>query len=167
MKAADVYQLPCQDGYCHNCIEELFRQATVVEKAYPPRCCRMPVPLEDVKHLLPTDLITLFQAKAIEWETDDRTYCSQQNCSKFIQPACVAHDVATCLSCGNRTCTKCKAAAHDDECPEDEPFKALSELARGEEWQRCYKCRSMVSISTGCNHMMYVPPSVRPVEGGG
>lgn len=120
----------------------------------------MPVPLEDVKHLLPVDLVTLFEAKAIEWETDDRTYCSQHNCSTFIQPTYIAEGVATCLSCGNRTCTKCKAVAHDDdECPEDSAFKALSELARGEEWQRCYKCRSLVSISTGCNHMTQVSPS--------
>ncbi|KUJ24245.1 uncharacterized protein LY89DRAFT_572440 [Mollisia scopiformis] len=145
--------IPCNHMYCVQCIEELFSQSLVDESLFPPRCCKQPIPVDNVREILAPDFIQTFQDKKQEIETVDRTYCSDPRCSIFMRPKNISGDRATCPTCQQVTCTMCKAPSHDGICPADEGTQQVLELARENGWQRCPVCQVMVSISTGCNHM--------------
>jgi hypothetical protein len=101
-----------------------------------------------------------YQAKKIEVESTNRTYCSDPDCSTFLPPTNIQDGVATCNLCETRTCAICKTAAHEGECPDDENSRLLKELATQEGWQSCPGCHRMVELTLGCYHMMSVtlPP---------
>ncbi|RMD42692.1 hypothetical protein DV735_g2460, partial [Chaetothyriales sp. CBS 134920] len=154
----DLIQAPCQHEYCLDCLRDLFNASLTDEGLFPPRCCRTPIPLKSVAIYMPKQLKDTFAEKEIEFSTLNRTYCSQATCSAFINPANISKDIATCQKCSTQTCSICKAAAHiGSDCPEDPNQQALLDLAREAGWQHCNECRSLVEISTGCNHMTYMP----------
>jgi hypothetical protein len=39
-------------------------------------------------------------------------------------------------------------------------LQQLLEFANANEWQRCYSCKTIVELDTGCNHMTYVTTSL-------
>lgn len=149
----DVCQAPCGHFYCQGCIQTLFKLSTTDETLFPPRCCREPIPLQSVKIYLDSTVVRLFEEKRIEFETKDRTYCSQATCSSFIAAVNVSDERATCKHCGTQTCTICKNNAHDGDCPQDIATQQALEAAREHGWQRCYSCRRLVELDVGCNHM--------------
>ncbi|KAF7920911.1 hypothetical protein EAE99_007763 [Botrytis elliptica] len=57
--------------------------------------------------------------KKVEFDTPNRTYCSNPLCSAFIHPESIINEQATCLDCSTITCTLCKATAHGGDCPAD------------------------------------------------
>jgi len=126
------------------------------EFLFPPRCCRQAIPSYTFSDFLPPEIIKLYHEKKEEFETLDKTYCSDAQCSTLLRPVEIIGDKGTCSKCGQITCTMCKAVAHDGmDCPKDEATQALLEFAKEHGWQRCSTCRNIVSISTGCNHMRY------------
>ncbi|KAI6086831.1 hypothetical protein F4821DRAFT_259591 [Hypoxylon rubiginosum] len=49
LKLADeVARLACGHHYCGECLDEIYRNATVDEESFPPRCCGQPVDLEEM-----------------------------------------------------------------------------------------------------------------------
>lgn len=91
-----------------------------------------------------------------------RTCCSNYRCSRFITAVEIEGDTATCTSCAISTCTVCKGAGHVGECPHDTALHAVVDLANTENWQRYYRCRSIVQLEVGCNHITYVQPLSSP-----
>ncbi|KKY22371.1 putative ibr finger domain protein [Diplodia seriata] len=158
----DIATLPgCHHDYCRDCLDQLFRLSLTDESIFPPRCCRKPIPFEDVRILLYADTARDFERKRPELETPDRTYCCQPLCATWIPPAAITQGgkVGTCPSCATRTCAVCKAEAHDGEdCPEDETTKSLLSAVEENKWQRCYSCKRFVELNTGCYHITYVTP---------
>ncbi|KAK7559004.1 hypothetical protein IWX48DRAFT_670636 [Phyllosticta citricarpa] len=145
---------PCDHNYCADCIDHLFLDAVKDESLYPPRCCRTEIPLSSVRNFLSLRTESDFMKKAPEWEAKDRTYCARPVCSAWIPRHRIQSDIGDCPSCRAKTCTICKAGAHDDgDCLEDEATQQLLELAQENKWQRCYQCRRLVSLSAGCYHM--------------
>lgn len=157
----DVAHCPCSHHYCRGCLASLFRASMLDEALFPPRCCREPIPLDPNRHFLAAELAGQFQAKKIEFETKDRTYCHRPECSTFVPPQFIHGDVATCVSCQRRTCAICKGASHVGDCPRDEAAQEVLRLAQANGWQRCYSCRRVVELDHGCNHMSMslIPPS--------
>jgi hypothetical protein len=154
LPAGDLSLASCGHCYCRSCVGIMFDTATKDESCYPPKCCKdAPVPVEHAKRLLDPELQARFEEKAVEFDTVDRTYCSNLECSTFITPAEIDSDTVTCLSCSERTCVICKAPAHRDECPEDLELASLLKLAQEMYWQRCYSCLSIVQKLGGCNHI--------------
>ena len=149
----DMVHVPCGDYYCKHCTIQLFSLSMKDESLFPPRCCRQPIPLELVSIVLGAELQENFEHKAIEFFTADRTYCSQSTCGGFIPPISIKNEKATCPECGLITCTTCKNAEHEGDCPANPEHQALMELAAKEGYQKCYQCKRLVEISTGCNHM--------------
>lgn len=147
---------PCQHTYCRCCILQLFEAATTDESLFPPRCCRQTIPLDLVKVFLTKTTVVRFEAKAIEYKTQNRTYCSQQTCSAFIPATYICGEVAMCPDCHHTTCTVCKSASHKGDCPNDSALQSLIDTATANGWQRCYSCRRLVELELGCNHMTYV-----------
>ncbi|KAK0642450.1 hypothetical protein DIS24_g9064 [Lasiodiplodia hormozganensis] len=155
----DVATLPgCRHHYCRNCLDELFRLSLTDETLFPPRCCRQPIPFDDVRDLLTGDTARDFERKRPELETTDRTYCHVPTCSTWIPPAEITDGdkVGTCPGCAARTCAACKGEAHDwgeQECLGDEATQTLLRAAGENGWQRCYNCRRFVELNTGCYHI--------------
>ncbi|THZ65993.1 hypothetical protein D6C85_08251 [Aureobasidium pullulans] len=144
---------PCGDRYCAECLTMLFESAMNDESMYPPRCCAQIIPLASVRSTITEELAVAFTEKAIEFDTVDRTYCSDPNCATFIPADVILNDIATCGNCGMTTCAICKAASHLNDCPQDENIRALLQQAEEMQWQRCSECLRIVQRDTGCNHI--------------
>lgn len=151
----ETFRVPCSHHYCIRCVEQLHRLCMTDESLFPPRCCRREMPWEAVSVKIDGELATEYTKKKEELGTlaDQRTYCSDPACSKFIGAALIDNDVATCTTCSKATCVKCKTAQHGGDCPEDEAMQQTLQLAKDEGWQRCNKCGSMIDLAFGCYHM--------------
>lgn len=155
---SDVLRMPCGDNYCRECLSELFQLATTDESMFPPRCCQQVIPLQLIKLYLSSTLIRTFEEKSNEYKASNRTYCSQPSCSLFISSENIDGERATCIACGTHTCTICKNNVHSGDCPMDTATHQTLEIGRQHGWQRCYSCRQLVELDTGCNHMTYEFP---------
>lgn len=149
----ETVQCPCMHEYCRRCIADLFKAAMNDESLFPPRCCSQPIPLGLNQIFLPAKLVGQYRAKELEYATKDRTYCHSPNCSTFIPPVFIKGDIAICPKCQSETCSICKSPSHDDDCPQDIATLDLLGIAAENGWQRCYSCRRMVDLITGCNHI--------------
>ncbi|SMR43736.1 unnamed protein product [Zymoseptoria tritici ST99CH_3D1] len=148
-----VATLPCGHPYCADCLTGVLRNSMTDGTAFPPRCCRQDIEIEEVRRHLEPAFAVEFDAKAIELSTVNPVYCSNAACSVFIPPAVVrGGDVALCPSCFTRTCTHCKAGSHPGDCQEDQGLQQLLQMAEGEGWRRC-ECGRVIELNFGCNHM--------------
>ncbi len=153
---ADILTAPCAHNYCRACITEVFQNAIRDEELFPPRCCTQPLPVDQAKHFLTTELAKTFDEKAIEFTTPNRIYCSDSKCVAFVPPQKIIADVAVCRKCSHKTCVTCRESAHVGECQKNPQLVLLLKTAKKEGWKQCYNCNRMISITTGCNHMMCV-----------
>lgn len=153
-RQCEVRRLQCEHTYCHDCLNNLFMRATKDETLFPPRCCRQPVPLDYVIEHMTEDELETFRGAQVEFTTQDKTYCSNTSCGRFIYPQRIRAGRAECGYCGSLTCSNCKNAFHlDDDCPTDPAVQQTLDLVRTEGWQRCYSCRRFVQLHTGCYHI--------------
>ncbi|KAG7048394.1 IBR finger domain-containing protein [Colletotrichum scovillei] len=151
-----VAQLPCKHNYCRDCLRTLFELSLTDESLFPPRCCKLPIPVDGgyASVLLPPKLVGEFRAKEVEFSTPNRTYCHRPTCSKFIPKEFIRADVGTCPQCQQQTCTMCKGAEHgNQDCAHDTLMQALLEVAATNKWQRCFSCRRIVELNHGCYHI--------------
>jgi E3 ubiquitin-protein ligase RNF144 len=152
----DTLTLACQPEahtYCRPCLVGLFTSALVDTTLFPPRCCKVPIPLDTCRAMLPKELIKDFDLKIEELATPNPTYCSKAECAKFIRAKEVKAETGTCVYCKEKTCTRCKCAAHKGLCPADLHVQLLMDFANRSRWQQCTKCKNMVELATGCFHM--------------
>ena len=149
----EMIHVPCGDYYCKGCTTKLFKMSMKDESLFLPRCCRQFIPLELVSTVLDAELQKNFKDRAIEFTTIERTYCSQPTCGIFIPPTVIEGEKVKCPECSQITCTICKTAEHEGDCPANPEHQALMELAEKEGYKKCYQCKRLVEISTGCNHM--------------
>lgn len=144
----------CTHQYCRECIVSLFQVAMKDETLFPPRCCWVQIPIEGCRPFLSVDLMGQYQAKKIELDTPNRTYCHLPTCSAFIPPQFIKAGEATCVRCKAITCAVCKKAAHrDSSCPRDPATQEFVQLAKKAGYQRCYACSRYVELEFGCNHI--------------
>ncbi|CAD0095660.1 unnamed protein product [Aureobasidium mustum] len=144
---------PCDHRYCASCMTTLFEHASRDQAMYPPRCCKQTIPLDSVRSVISSELAATFTKKAVEFETLNKTFCSNTACNEFIPNDHVNNDVAVCPVCNERTCSICKGKAHLDDCPEDDTTQLTLQLGDTQRWQRCNDCRSVIERSEGCNHI--------------
>lgn len=142
----------CPHKYCRECLSSLVTESLTDEGLFPPRCCQQDIPLDS--KFLSEQLITKFRAKKAEFEYPDRTYCHRSSCSAFIPRQSIQiDDIATCPKCAEKTCTLCKGATHDGDCPRDMELLKMLRVAEENRWKRCSSCRRVVERTFGCNHM--------------
>ncbi|RPA83188.1 hypothetical protein BJ508DRAFT_207407 [Ascobolus immersus RN42] len=150
-------KLPCNDIYCKPCLRQMFVNATNDEAAYPPKCCKLDIPLTEVLRpcfgVLSKVQVKEFKERAEEYETAKRVYCHK--CGKFIKKRHVKMKVeqAKCIKCKEATCIHCGKDVHEGDCPEDEGMQKLLELSKQEKWTRCSKCKRFVEKVVGCDHI--------------
>ncbi|OAL52699.1 ariadne RING finger [Pyrenochaeta sp. DS3sAY3a] len=152
----DMVTAQCGHRYCADCMKSLFMRSTKDEGLYPPKCCKIPIPLALVaRHMDANDLST-FQLAAVEFATQHRVYCSNLNCAKFIVPDNIKSGLqrADCAACGTETCAICMNGYHySRDCPDDPSLHQTRELAKSLGWQTCGACNRVVQLRSGCNHM--------------
>ena len=152
-EADEMIIAPCKHQYCNACLCQLFEESLRDESLFPPRCCRQKIPLSQVRFIIGAKATNKVELKAIEMATTDRTYCSDPNCAAFILPSQVRGNEAFCLKCPTVTCSLCKRPLHGEEnCAASLEHEVLAAAAQAG-WQRCYQCRSLVELHTGCNHI--------------
>jgi hypothetical protein len=156
----DMLQLTCKDegdrenhAYCRDCLQRLFESSVTDPSHFPPRCCSKIIPLFSCTPFLPQPLIARFVERREELGTVNRTYCSNTKCSKWIRPANIEANVASCTECFQKTCATCKSKEHTGLCLEDKDVKELMSVARQKRWQTCPSCKEMVELERGCYHI--------------
>ncbi|KAI8722998.1 RING-type domain-containing protein [Fusarium sp. LHS14.1] len=143
---------PCSHHYCRECIINLVTSSLHEESLFPPRCCGINIPIETGLLLSPA-LLGQFQAKKLEFDTPNRTYCSDSSCSTFVPPAFIKGGVAHCPKCSQTTCVHCKEPSHEGVCSSDSASQQVLELAKQNGWQQCKACKRVVELNTGCYHI--------------
>ena len=134
----------------------MFRKATVDESLFPPKCCQLAIPPNEARERLDTELMLVFDRKAIEFNTSNRLYCSQPRCSAFIGTTTDEASWRACPECSDMTCGYCKLAAHPGKtCSDTDDLNEMAKTMREKEgWQRCFSCHHMVELSVGCYHII-------------
>ncbi|KIW65563.1 hypothetical protein, variant 2 [Phialophora macrospora] len=147
----------CNHAWCRGCLVRALDLAAKNESNYPVRCCgqspSIPLDHPGIAALVGAEAISAVEAKIVEYETKDKTYCHDPVCSAFIAPDAIDETKAICPTCQKDTCALCKAKYH-----EREDCKTVNDEAF-ELWQRdngsmtCNACHRVIIISHGCNHM--------------
>lgn len=148
-----TFRAPCNHLYCRPCLEMLLQYSIDDEALFPPQCCNQEIPAQSTMLYVSARLILDLERKKIEYNTTDRTYCHDSSCAKFIPPKDDTENIGLCTSCDKSTCTRCKAAAHPDHCPDDADTQQVVDMGQENGWQRCQRCRRMIQLSTGCHHI--------------
>jgi hypothetical protein len=152
-RPCQMVRLGCKCLYCTKCLKRVFKRATVDGRAFPPRCCRQNIPLSLIAAELSSEELDDVDRAGIEFSTENRTYCSNSGCGRFILPRNIRAGKADCDRCGAATCVTCRSAFHDDDCAADPELQATLAHATSEGWQRCPACRAVVELDYGCYHM--------------
>ena len=151
--------LPCQHQYCAGCFSQLVSTALLSEDTFPPKCCLKEIPRGVLQqHLSPAEML-LFHEKALEYKVPmgSRYYCASPECAKWIntRKARRTNGGLECPHCQFQMCTICRCRQHgrNQDCPQDFGLGAALEQAERAGWRRCYGCRTMVELNTGCRHI--------------
>lgn len=167
-----IATVDCGHNWCCTCIYELISRAASDESAYPPKCCGTIIDIhgityEDEEGCLDEDGYANFEGYAPwtrymfreeEYTTPHRTYCFSPSCAHFIPTRRIVDQFASCLRCGEYTCSKCKNKAHGGECPIDTAIQQTLEVAKANGWKSCPICDRLIEKKSGCNHIAYVSP---------
>ncbi|KAJ5740393.1 hypothetical protein N7493_000265 [Penicillium malachiteum] len=147
----------CGHEYCYECARRLLLGATRDETLYPPRCCRNVIHPMVVLSVLSYEELRAFSEKAVEYATVNRLYCADERCSAFIPPFRIKDENGTCPKCNQQTHQTCHSFAHPGyDCPMEVGLDEVLNMAEERKWQRCDRCRRMVELVQGCNHITCV-----------
>lgn len=159
--AHKVAKLKCGHNMCNSCLERSFKLSITDPQHMPPKCCSTDhIPLKHVERIFDTSFKKTWNRKFSEYTTRNRIYCPSKKCGEWIKPGNVQREngrkVARCGRCKTKVCPSCNSRWHSSiDCPKDEETNKLLEQARDEGWQRCYRCKAMVELKEGCNHMTW------------
>ena len=134
----------CKHTYCNTCLQKQFRLSMHDETLFPPRCCKTPYKIEQVRNLLGNELTAEFLGKYEELNDTDKIYCHVSTCSTYIATSYKDESakVGVCPrpECAHKICLTCKGPHHLGKCPDDEGVKLVLGVAKEEGWQRCEPC---------------------------
>jgi hypothetical protein len=150
-----VATLTCEHTYCYPCVAALCMTALSDEQLLPVRCCNQEMPSKVFQRALNEDQLREFETALVEHNCANRMYCPNPVCSIFIGERGVHVKASrTCDSCTVLYCASCGDAWHDGVCRKDRADEEeLRTLAASEGWQQCSRCKQIVELVRGCNHM--------------
>lgn len=151
--------LPCSHQYCRPCFSQLVSTAMHGEDIFPPKCCIQEIPRRTLETHLSASVMSEYDEKALEYAVavGSRYYCGSPECAKWIdtRKARRLNGALECPRCKFWMCSSCRGAQHaaKQDCPQDFSLSATLAQAERAGWRRCYSCRTMVELSTGCRHI--------------
>jgi hypothetical protein len=154
-----IAKLKCGHRMCNSCLQRIFHLSITDPQHMPPKCCSPDlIPLKHVERLFDVAFKKTWNRKFAEFSTRNRIYCPARKCGEWIKPANIYREngrkVAHCGRCKTKVCGTCNGKWHPSiDCPNDEETNLFLEQAKEEGWQRCYRCKSVVELKEGCNHM--------------
>ena len=146
---------------CQNCLKRSFRLSIKDPSQMPPKCCTADhIPLKHVQGLFNDNFKRNWNRKFAEYSTRNRIYCPSRRCGAWIKPDSIrvedGRDYAKCGRCKTKICCACNGKWHrSPDCPRDEETSRFLEQAKQHGWQRCHRCKAMVELKEGCNHMTW------------
>lgn len=155
-KAVDV---PCHHKYCPPCFSQLILTATSNEATFPPKCCLQEIPKKTMRERLPPKVLAQFDEKALEYAVaiGNRYYCVSPKCAKWIDTRIARrmNGILECPHCAVKLCTTCRGPQHpsNEDCPQDYGLGPTLDQAERAGWRRCYRCRALVELTSGCRHI--------------
>uniref|UniRef100_A0A0D2YBR8 IBR domain-containing protein n=1 Tax=Fusarium oxysporum (strain Fo5176) TaxID=660025 RepID=A0A0D2YBR8_FUSOF len=162
-----IFEAPCSHAMCQPCLIRSIRTAIKDESLFPPKCCGQAIPVDTTNTFIPEELLTECDNKREEYETTNRTYCSDKACSEFIPLRTIEAGIARCTRCETRTCLNCLSEAHEGTCTDDPESQRVIRLAEKHGWRRCEQCKNMVELTHGCFHICNLsmrPPVLLPMR---
>ncbi|KAK3318550.1 hypothetical protein B0H66DRAFT_557646, partial [Apodospora peruviana] len=155
-------KLKCGHRMCYPCLKRNFKLSITDPQNMPPKCCTADhIPLKHVEHLFDTAFKQTWNRKLAEYTTRNRIYCPSRNCGEWIRPEDIrrgedGRKYGRCSRCKTKVCYVCHGRWHySRECPRDDETNQFLEQAKREGWQRCHRCKHMVELQEGCNHMTW------------
>lgn len=157
-----IARLKCGHRMCNTCLKNVFRKSVKDPELMPPKCCTPDhIPLKHVDKLFDTSFKKTWNRKHAEYTTQNRIYCPSRRCGEWIRPENIRRDadgrkVAQCSQCRTKVCVRCNGKWHKEKhCPRDDDTQAFLQQAKEAGWQRCHRCKAMVELKEGCNHMTW------------
>ena len=155
-KAVDM---PCHHKYCSPCFSQLILTATINEATFPPKCCLQEIPKKTMRDHLSPKALAQFDEKALEYAVPvgNRYYCVSPKCAKWIDTRISrrVNGILECPHCAVKLCTTCRGPQHpsNEDCPQDYGLGSTLDQAERAGWRRCYRCRAIVELTSGCRHI--------------
>ena len=155
-EAVDVL---CHHKYCSACFSQLILTAISNETTFPPKCCLQEIPKRIMRDHLPPNALAQFDEKALEYAVavGNRYYCVSPKCAKWIDTRIARrmNGILECPHCAVKLCTTCRGPQHrsNEDCPQDYGLGPTLDQAERAGWRRCYHCRAIVELSSGCRHI--------------
>jgi len=172
--------LPCpqQHGYCIGCLTAYIDSkidpdnngGNSSNNPFPLRCpeCRATEFVDGISDAVAARILS--PEKMVLWDHQrllhsvQHFFCPNPKCSAMIEIPETIYDLEeACPSCHQLMCTACHVLWHqgisceqyqslpaEERSPED---RALIQLAKTKNWQRCPTCSAVVELVSGCNHM--------------
>lgn len=147
---------------CNSCLRRLFSLSTSDPQHMPPKCCSTDhIPLKHVEQLFDMPFKKNWNKKFNEYSARNRVYCPKRSCGEFIRPEDISRGrdgkkVGKCSKCSTKVCVQCGGKSHSGrDCPKDEETVRFLAQAKDAGWQRCVKCKAMIELDEGCNHMTW------------
>lgn len=155
LPVSEIFETPCSHKFCQTCLANWIQTSMRDESSFPLKCCKQIIPIAPDNPLISKEQFEGYEARKVELETPNRTYCSDAACAAFIPPRSIQGDIASCIRCGKETCVKCKSERHQNLCSgtQDDGTRDVLAMADTKGWKQCGRCHHMVSLSLGCNHI--------------
>lgn len=156
----------CMTRYIHSMLEQRRHQIYC-----PHESCSEALTLDECRYFLPAEIFEQWSAVMVEAEIPEalKVYCPFSDCSGLLVKENVGTldvedvDMAECPFCNRLFCARCKVPWHANlQCSEFQSLPTtdkteadflLLKLAEDHKWRRCGKCKSMVELIYGCNHI--------------
>lgn len=151
--------MPCHHTYCSPCFSQLILTAISNEATFPPKCCLQEIPKKTMREHLPPRALAQFHEKALEYAVaiGNRYYCVSPKCAKWIDTRIARrmNGILECPHCAVKLCTTCRGLQHpsNEDCPQDYGLGPTLDQAERAGWQRCYRCKALVELTSGCRHI--------------
>ncbi|KAI3687787.1 hypothetical protein L1987_81490 [Smallanthus sonchifolius] len=171
----------CVHRYCFSCMKKHVEAKLLQGKL--PECphdkCTSNIAIESCKKLLNRESYRIMRSRVKEASIPpaDKVYCPFSNCSALMSQTEVKEHTPTssstaaaagdsgmrkCVECNRMFCITCKVPWHDNITCSDYMksflFKSSNEaklksLATEKHWRACIKCKNLVELARGCNHI--------------
>ncbi|KAJ0248189.1 RING/U-box superfamily protein [Hirschfeldia incana] len=161
----------CNHRHCFSCVKQYVEVKLL--RGIVPTClgigCKSELTLESCSEILTPRMTEMWKRKMREDSIPaaERIYCPYPNCEMLMSKSDLSgranqSKVQECVICRGHFCIDCKVPSHTDMSCDD--YKKLhpdslvddiklKSLANDNCWRQCVKCRHLIELSQGCNHM--------------